>query len=162
MNPLKPHAPRRPRLMGSLVVLNCFALLLSACSVTEGRVTLVGGPPRVAVVNSPVKPSQVIAGVVEHVADGDCFVLTDSDSQTEYAVAWPMNSEGGYSANEVPGVHLERGETIMSGAEVIVSGEVDATGSEKAAKLPELSPLCGADDGGWMLIADLSLSEQSG
>lgn len=161
MNP-NSHPTRRARLIGSLVVLNGVALLLSACSFTEGRVALVGGPPRVAVVNSPVKPTQVIEGVVEHEADADCFVLTDHETQTQYAIAWPMNSEGGYSANQVPGVHLERGETIMSGSEVIASGEVEAPGSKQAAELPELSPLCGVEDGGWMLFADLNLSEEPG
>lgn len=131
--------------------------LLTACSVTEGRVTMVGGPPRVAVVNSPAKPTQVIEGEVEHVADGDCFVLVDANSEKTYAVAWPMNSEGGYSANETAGVHLESGGAVMSGQTIIVNGEVDLPNSDLAADLPELSPLCGADDGGWLLVADIDV-----
>jgi len=137
-------------------VLN-LGLLLAACSVTEGPVTLIGGPPRVAVVNSPPKPSKVIEGEIEHVADGDCWVLTDAHSEKTYAVAWPANSEGGYSANEIPGVHLDAGESVMSGDLVIASGEVDLPDSKQAAQLPELSPLCGAEDGGWLLISDLEI-----
>lgn len=137
-------------------VLN-LGLLLAACSVTEGPVTLVGGPPRVAVVNAPPKPSKVIEGVMDHVADGDCWVLTDAHGEKQYAVAWPANSEGGYSANEKPGVHLDSGIAVMSGDGVIASGEVDLPGSKQAEVLPELSPLCGAEDGGWLLISDIEV-----
>lgn len=149
------HPSKRRYRIRLLAVLNGAGLLLTACSVTEGRVTMVGGPPRVAVVNSPVKPSTVVEGIIEHVADGDCFVLTDSETETEYALAWPMNSEGGYSANEKPGVYLENGMTIMSESEVIASGEIDLPGSDQASALPELSELCGAEDGGWLLLADI-------
>ena len=155
MTLVKPYARKRRGFYRSLAVLNGAVLFLAACSVTEGRVTMVGGPPRVAVVNSVVKPSKVIEGTVEHIADGDCWVLQEDD--TQYALAWPMNSEGGYSANEKPGVYLESGATVMSQDTVVASGELDLPGSEQAANLPEVSELCGADDGGWLLLADIDV-----
>src|SRR5690625_6930434 len=131
------HPSKRRYPIRLLAVRNGAGLLLTARSVTEGLVTMVGGPPRVAVVNSPVKPSTVVEGIIEHVADGDCFVLTDSETETEYALAWPMNSEGGYSANEKPGVYLENGMKIKSDAAAIASGEIDLPGSDQASELPE-------------------------
>src|SRR5690625_6196184 len=109
VNPGQMHPSKRRYPIRLLAVLNGAGLLLTACSVTEGRVTMVGGPPRVAVVNSPVKPSSVVEGIIQHVADGDCFVLTDSEIETASALAWPMNSEGGTPGNKKPGASLKNG-----------------------------------------------------
>src|SRR5690625_4561146 len=155
VNPGQMHPSKRRYPIRLLAVLNGAGLLLTACSVTEGRVTMVGGPPRVAVVNSPVLPSSVVEGVIEHVAAGDCFVLAESEIETAVVLGWPMVFAGGCSANEKTGVCLDNGMTIMSESEVIAIGEIDLPGTDQAAELPELSELCGAEDGGWLLLADI-------
>ncbi|HLS03257.1 MAG TPA: hypothetical protein VK030_00700 [Actinomycetales bacterium] len=155
MNPAEKPRTRRGRLTGPLAVLNIGLLLFAACSVTEGRVTLADGPPRVAGVNSPVKPSKVVEGSVEYVGDGDCFVLVDADSDKRYAVAWPMKTRAGDSA-ALAAIILSNGTEIAAGTNVIASGEVDLPDSDQAAQLPQLPQACGADDGGWLLIADIT------
>lgn len=132
-------------------VLCCGGLLLLGCSVTEGHVSFVSGPPRVAEVNSPVRPQKVLEGEVRYEEEADCFVIYD-DNQS-YAVAWNTGAEGDISGDTAV-VRLDSGLTIKDGDRVILGGELDLPDSDQAAKLPDLPTECGAEEGGWFLVAD--------
>lgn len=118
---------------------------------TEGRVSLVSGPPRVAEVNSPVRPQKVLEGQVRYEEEADCFVVDDDNDA--YAVAWTSHAKG-ESIDDGAVVQLDSGAAIKDGDRVILGGELDLPDSDQAAKLPDLPSECGAEDGGWFLVAD--------